>query len=987
MKKEFLDPKRKLVDEVADWLCGVGPYAGKGKVRTSSEGAHTLDHVMVIVPTAQSGRNLRLAIARRFSGRGIVPPRVVQPMQLVCPADEKYREATPCEVAAAFQQYVKAHREEMLKMECLVRPEEFNDLTARFALLDQMEDIWRILAGRGFLMRDVEPLAKEKLSTEFSDELSRWQELAMLETGFFSYLHENGLAYPTERVHDAKEKAAIVDDSVEEIVVPALADPIRVLEDVLVQQEKAGKILTVLLHADPAKESKFSEWGTPINDRWTGKNHPVLDMLTNEDIVSAANASALARMVSADFPSAESGAALPALGLCDEDIHNVLAAAFLNRGYVIHNPERHRLVRSSLGRIIKWLMALYSAERLPWKEFVAFFRSDDVQAALGLSKGERAKVFAGIDVAQNAYIPTELSDDISFPDDSEMRDGDKKRLNDFCEQARRVAQVIFDMRRDSSLSEFLRKMLCWIFGGRAMPSGTDGKEFQAAADSARGFLDALGDPFITSLPMTKAEMAALARRELEAAVYSLEPDTADAVRTEGWLELPWSSADRVALVGLHEGKVPDSVVGHPFMPDSLRQHLGLVSNVDRLARDSWLIAELLASHSPHSVHAYIARATDAGDICRPSRLLYLCSDDALPTRVKSLFGDIPEERMDMVRRVEWKMRLPNELPPKDHYSPSAIDSYVKCPFTYLLKNGLRMEPYEDKQELGADDFGTLVHAALAAYAERQIANGDDQLTDADAIRNLFREEIFPMIRAKYGHATLNVDLQLRAVEGRLSLFADKQAEWAQNGWRIRMAEREIPKDLDVPGLGFRIHGYIDRVDENIADAEKPWCVIDYKTWDKSSLSGYVYSSSRSNSPKAMAEESMAETMGYPTFREGKNPQVAQRVLSVQLPVYGKCLSALEPKIPFAAISYCYFILGKTEDVSKIVPLKVNVVETAVETARRAVALIERNIFWPPGPSEEWQWDLKGLFVTDPHTDLSGTEWVQEQERRLEASND
>jgi len=986
MATEFLNPRRKLVDEVADWLCGTGPYAGAGRVRTAPEGALTLDHVMVVVPTAQSDRNLRLAIARRFPGRGVIPPRVVQPKHLVVPADEMPREATRTEIAAAFQQYVKTAREEVLKLDCLVRPEEFEDLTARFALLDQLEDIWRVLAGRGLLMRDVATLAQDELAADFGDELRRWQQLGVLEAGFFAYLHAQGLSYPTERVQAAKQRAAIVDDAVAEIVVPALVDPIRVLEDVLAQQVAAGRAVTVLLHADPAERDRFNAWGAPRTECWTGSARPMLEALTDADIIATGNVSALTHTVAADFPSVASGAALPALGLCDEDLFDGLAAAFLNQGYTIHNPERHRLVRSSLGRMLKNLMALYGSERPPWPVFTAFFRSDDVLLALGLSGVARARVLEGLDVAQNTYIPTELPCHAAFPEDPDLRAFRREKLAAFCEQAASLERTLEQARAGASLALFLRRMLDWVYQARTMPSGPEGREFQAAAAAARDLLGALEGPFVTSLCVSTAEFAALARRELEAAVYSLEPDAPDAVLTEGWLELAWSAADRIALVGLHEGKVPDSIVGHPFLPDRLRARLGLVSNVDRLARDSWLLKEILTAHAPHAVHAYVARASDAGDICRPSRLLYLCADKDLAARISGLFGDLPETPGDRMRRVEWTMQLPETVPAVDHYSPSALDAYVKCPFTYLLKNGLKMEPYAEKQELEADDFGTLVHAALEAYARRQIARGDDQLTDVVAIRELFAAEICPALRVKYGRTTLNIDLQLRALEGRLELFAAQQAAWAQAGWRIRMAEQEIPTSLALPELGFRIHGYIDRVDENITPSEKkPWCVIDYKTWDKKALTGRVYTSNK-NTERNLDQIAFAQRLGFPLFRMGKS-QTEQRVLSVQLPVYGKCLAALGRGIPFEQIQYRYFILASTAAECAIQPLGDEMVAAAIATARRAADLVGRNIFWPPGPTQEWKWDFAGLFVTDPETDLAPTAWVAAQDAKQEACHD
>ena len=76
-KREFLDPRKKLVEEVVDWLCGGGSHVSK--IRSTPEGACSLAHVAVIVPTAQSARNLRFALAERAArdARGaILPPEI-----------------------------------------------------------------------------------------------------------------------------------------------------------------------------------------------------------------------------------------------------------------------------------------------------------------------------------------------------------------------------------------------------------------------------------------------------------------------------------------------------------------------------------------------------------------------------------------------------------------------------------------------------------------------------------------------------------------------------------------------------------------------------------------------------------------------------------------------------------------------------------------------------------------------------------------------
>ena len=89
----FLDPSRPLAREVVAWLCGDENYPGRVRI---VDGAHSLSHVMVVVPTAQSGRNLRLLLAMEAHKRGwggLLSPRVVLPMQLVKGANPNLREA------------------------------------------------------------------------------------------------------------------------------------------------------------------------------------------------------------------------------------------------------------------------------------------------------------------------------------------------------------------------------------------------------------------------------------------------------------------------------------------------------------------------------------------------------------------------------------------------------------------------------------------------------------------------------------------------------------------------------------------------------------------------------------------------------------------------------------------------------------------------------------------------------------------------------
>lgn len=983
---EFLNPGRKLVDEVVDWL--------SGKVERDPSGARSLAHLMVVVPTAQSGRNLRLALAKKASENGwggILPPRVVQPFHLVVPSDQSLREANEAEVAALFMRFLAVKRNDALTSwpHLFQRAEDPTDLQAivdpdaGFALLDQMLDIWRVLAGKGLLMRDVpkSEAAARVLESALGEDRERWDELASFETEFFGFLKKYGLRLQVASVALAGKSAVKLDPEIREIVLPALADPVLVLHDVLAQYAKSVKI-TTLLHCEESDRNRFDEWGCPKVECWTGEAHPVVSGLVNEDIVSMPDDRMLADRLVNDFPPQGSGLKMPALGLCDSELFTVISAAFLNGGYAIQNPERNRLAVSSLGILLKNLMALWrpASAGIPWSAFAALMRSDDVLVALksaGLATG-RSKVLQGLDIYQNASLPTYIEGELKCP---EIEHG-KEAVAAFVDCGNGFLGWVEESRKDRSLVDFLRDMLGRIFSEKDLGGTRSDKEFSQAVDCVRNAFAMLSGECFGKLDFSDESWIALARRLLGSVSYSLESEEADVVRTEGWLELVWSLSDKVALAGLHEGSVPDSVVGHAFLPNELRAALGLTSNATRLARDSWLLRELVASHAPHAVRAYVARTNAKGDICRPSRLLFLCSDEDLSSRTESLFGDAGETALTPPRKVSyaWRLRLPDEaaLKKKDgleYLSPSAIDTYLKSPLEYLLKYGLGMgDRYEEKKELGHNDYGTLVHRVLELFAKRQ---KDNPLTDEASINVALNAIIDDEIKRFGSRPTVNVLLQLQSARERLMRFAAIQARWAQDGWRVEGTE--IPyfakpfRDLDVS-----IKGFVDRVDyRELPDGGKEFRIIDYKTWDE------FESAKRKHVRSGAAKQiDFAERLKLPTMIERNSPV---RMLTVQLPLYGECLKSQFPERFNGTIAqYDYLVFS--DDKVDVLSVK-DYVELSIRTARVAIERIKAGIFWPARADEDGKlYDLGRLFMLSPERDLmdgdNACDWLKKQEAKL-----
>lgn len=1121
MKKtiEYLDPKRKLVEVVAEWLCRAE------HVITTAEGAHSLSHIMVVVPTAQSGRNLRLAIAKHFE-KGILPPMVVQPMRLAVPEnnickvpsdapgekdqDIVCREATDAEVAAMFMKFSETRPirqvendkiTEIKEWTHLFRPESFSDPEALFSFLDQLSDIWNILGAGGLLMGDVhaDERAKQVLEEATGDESERWEELADLESAFFDFLHKHGLRHHAECIHLAKTMPKKLPPEIKLVVLPALSDPGPVLYDVLNNQREDLNVM-VLIHSDKEDCAKFDDWGRPITDRWIGDNRPVLKGLTDEDIVCAASDTQLAIKIAADFPEADSSNEIPSVGLCDETLFPELAGAFLNglcgekqsaelsgsvtgKTYEIHNPARFKLSASSLGRIANRLVSLYACgdNPWPWDDFAALFREYDVlrhftvrwkpktdaksgeTAAPDVKSNEderplRHDVLNGLDAYRNAAFPAVVPQCGTFSmecfdQSDEHQKHDLADAQQFAKAAHGLADLICESRKHSrDAASFLRMALAAIYKGRKLgnwkkdvPDGNpespeevrererEDAEFSAAIEALLGVLSTFDSEAIINLDLGQSMLTALLRKELSNAVYSLEPDSdsGKVIMTEGWLELAWSGKGKIALAGFSEGAVPETVTGHVFLPDKLRAALGLPSNDSRLARDTFLLQSLVSSRKAHAVRVYFARTNNEGDIYRPSRLLFLVDDAGLRRRVKTLFGEMhsTNSRPGRVVAEDWRPNLPIEaqnIPPKGkdgntpewHLSTSSIDSWLKCPFAFFLKKELKMERLKEKEELEANDFGTLVHAVLEQYALEQLkrtARNEPQLSNEDDIREMLKE-IFNKIRDKYGKSpSLKIQLQLDSVEARLRNFAAIQSYWAGNGWNVA-AEPEFGFHVQpFKGEGddllddVWIKGSVDRIDYKEGVGYR---LIDYKTWDKKSKASEHVIKGGEDLIKH------ADALGIPKTDEKTKPKdkneepksKSRRFLSIQLPLYGKCLETVDySKFGGKIADYCYLILGRNAEETvfygssdtnasiyingkqqklsfnsspKTILSSPELVKLALDTARIAIRRIKQGIFWPPGPGGELRYDLNDIILDSPEKDMKDSDWVKDQEKRL-----
>ena len=364
----------------------------------------------------------------------------------------------------------------------------------------------------------------------------------------------------------------------------------------------------------------------------------------------------------------------------------------------------------------------------------------------------------------------------------------------------------------------------------------------------------------------------------------------------GWLEAGVCDAPNVIVLSANDGLLPEVAAVDPWLPDSLRQSLGLPCARARRARDAWILDGLLKRKA--SVWFGVPATNGDGEPLRPSRFLIGSNDQA--ARTLALTGD--EGRSTL---ASWPLEpktvavLPThpsvpELPAITRMSVTQFATYIRCPYEYLRTGVLKADRRDDLQlELDAMAFGNLVHAALQEWGKIEQARSTPT-TDPRVIASELDAALDGVLEARLPKSVHGaVVVQVRMARERLAAFARVQAKWAQQGWAIKHVElafdapradrpdhhaataefngsvdelslmdddgvppaesRQHPAPMFPDERGLYLTGRIDRVDQNIRTGQ--WAALDYKT------------SSQPSDPKDHRTKSGWTNLQLPLYRE------------------------------------------------------------------------------------------------------------------------
>ena len=905
VRRHFLPWDRPLLPQAVEYLAG----------NWNGDGPLDLGNLLVVVPTRQAGRRLREALAAHAAtrGRAVFSPRVLTPDALVAASsDEDGGTAGRLESLLAWTEVFRTVDLEQVREVFPVDPPERN-FTWALRLAQDFVRLQGVLAEAGMRLTEVAARAGENFP-----EAERWGQIGELESRHSQALADLGLRDGAV-AKIARAAAPVLAGGIARIVLLAVADPVPLALQALAVH--AQRVTVEIVVFAPASESAaFDDWGRPEGAGWSGRELVLPDF--ERRVRLCADPAAQGERVASLANDYRDDEGVLAVGVADGDVLPSLETSLRRVKRESYNPEGRSRRGDALYQLLAALAGLVRDDSAA--AVAALIRHPaflEYLGSLGGGNFSAARFLEEFDRLMTLHLP---------PDLAEMR-RQVPRL--------RELEAVADLRRTlmhGVFPENAATVLGAIFSGRRLERARPAE--MAVIEAAEAWSLVTGEIRLAAgkfREVANAEWWDLALRLYGESVRFGEK-AAGAVELQGWLELLWEDAPHLVVVGLNDGRVPEAVVGDPFLPESLRERLGLKTNTARFARDAYLLQALAQCRvAGGRLDLFLGKASGAGDPLRPSRLLLRCAEAELPRRVEFLFGAVEAGRVTPPWQRAWRLR-PERVAPPTRLGVTSLRAWLDCPFRFYLSRVLKMQAVDPaKTELDELDFGILCHAALEAMGLNAALRDS---TDAKAIREFLLGALDVEAARRYGRElTLPLIVQLESARQRLSRLAEVQAQVRGEGWVVVDVERKF--ELEIGGL--TVVAKIDRIDRH--EATGAIRVLDYKTSDKpvNPVEAHVRAVRRDEVPWEFAE-----------FPDGERRMVWK---DLQLPLYQRALAGEFP----GEITCGYFNLPKASTETGIAVWEGytrELAESAWRCAEGVALAIGEGKFWPPNEKVRADYD-------------------------------
>jgi RecB family exonuclease len=790
-----------------------------------------LDGLLIALPGGRAVRRLTEWMARRAQP-GWTPPRLITVGRLV---DELLSLERP--KASRLARTLAWRR----ALESLGAPElerlargatQRRDPESRLRLAETIRTLHGELAPDGL---DFEHLERETKGFDHQAERERWRVLARVQAAYRAELVACDLADPHEGRRDALEAGRI--DAEARVVLVGVADMNELLAGAIA---RLGARATALIVAPEVHAPGFDALGRLVPAYWNAIDVPFDDARWHVEEKPADQADRAVDLI-AGWAERHAAEAIT-LGIADDEVvpyleRRLRAAAVAGPDRTASSAANGARLRIAAGiplartRPYRLLTAVCDlVERRGWADLAVLARHPDAAPLLSDPTGERDPALV-LDTYYADHLPhAVLTRWHGKPGDSRAIGALTGRLGDLLgDLGRRHAAPL------ASWCAPVRALLARVYG-RALDPEVEAERVLAGA------LRAIGATLeeLETVPPALAGDAALPHDALRLVLRALRSSSVPpaparpgepTLEALGWLELPLDDAPALVVTGFNEGRVPRSLSGDAFLPDSMRAKLGLPDDAARLARDVYATRALLAQRADC---AFITgRRAKSGDPLVPSRIAFQVPrgrpDEILARVRRFLPPDVaPEPAPRDAAEPAAELARVAEPPPVLRMRVTSFRTFLESPYLFYLKHVLELSSCDDRaRELDPMRFGSFAHDVLQAFGESEVRES----LSADAIEECLVGAADRLAHERFGADLLPaVELQLEQLKYRFRRVAERQAWRRAQGWRILASEwqPEAGVPFVVDGEPMKLTGRIDRID---AHDDGRWAILDYKTGD------------------------------------------------------------------------------------------------------------------------------------------------------------
>ena len=362
------------------------------------------------------------------------------------------------------------------------------------------------------------------------------------------------------------------------------------------------------------------------------------------------------------------------------------------------------------------------------------------------------------------------------------------------------------------------------------------------------------------VPFTLRLLRLLMRRTMESVTMPFHGEPVTDIQVMGVLETRLLDFDKLLLLNVEEGVIPQRQTDSSFIPFYLRKAWHMQTSDERATVYAYNFFRLLNRAGETTILYSSADTSDGGrgmsrfvmqllyssefEITRQtlqeSAVLTPMDTFDAPLKTDSLLSMLKSENGVLLRSDGRRYRL----------SPSALNTYISCPRSFQLQYILGLCPQEEEEVLfAANTLGSFVHHAME-FIYRTYMHCDNRQpvrVTPEAIEAVRTDETKMQAALMAAYEAMNEERAVRQpsaepyipefhtgenviIKGYVSNILERDREDAKTGLQIYLLEQERTFPVRIEGVGELLTGgTIDRLDIYGSPGNERLRVVDYKS--------------------------------------------------------------------------------------------------------------------------------------------------------------